>query len=285
MENLVLLTTFTLPHEAHIACSYLESEGIETILQNELTVQVNNFYSNAIGGVKVLVKESDAERGVALLIEGGFVKPYTDTVLNEIEPVMLTKDTNQQVCPFCQSANIGRKKVMNLKTILGYILIGVFFPFYKKTYVCFDCDKKWIFRKRGYSVVVIIVLTVFATSCQSRISNIEKTCDFYIPKHVDVTRDEYQDMFQDYCYYYDFNFDKEAGTALTESIRYSRFYKPYIQADSLLSDSIYVKSDDIKGLWIKTSKGYRFLTNDNRHDYSINVDTIKGCAAISESSD
>ena len=146
MENFVLLTTFTLPHEAHMACSYLESEGIETMLQNELTVQVNNLYSNAIGGVKVLVKERDAERGVALLLEGGFVKPDTDTVLNEIEMVMLTKDMDRAVCPFCQSANIGKKKEMNLKTILGYFLIGAFFPFYKKTYTCFDCDKKWIFK-------------------------------------------------------------------------------------------------------------------------------------------
>ncbi|WP_243347525.1 putative signal transducing protein [Parabacteroides sp. FAFU027] len=146
MENLVVLTTFTLPHEAHMACSYLESEGIETTLQDELTAQINNFYSNAIGGVKVLVKERDAERGVTLLIEGGFVKPDTDTALNEIETVILTKDTNQQVCPFCHSANIGKKKGINLKTILGYFLIGVFFPFYKKTYVCFDCDKKWVFK-------------------------------------------------------------------------------------------------------------------------------------------
>jgi hypothetical protein len=148
MENLIVLTTFTLPLEAHIACSYLESEGIKTTLQDELSIQVNNFYSNGIGGVKVQVKESDAERGVSLLIEGGFVKPDTEPLLNEIETVYISKETDRQVCPFCQSANIGKKKAMNLKTILGYLLTGVFFPFYRKTYVCFDCDKKWVFRTK-----------------------------------------------------------------------------------------------------------------------------------------
>ena len=40
--------TFTYPHEAHLAKNYLESEGIETEIRDELTAQVNNFYSNAI---------------------------------------------------------------------------------------------------------------------------------------------------------------------------------------------------------------------------------------------
>ncbi|MCD4730588.1 MAG: DUF2007 domain-containing protein [Bacteroidales bacterium] len=69
MDNWITIISFTYPHEAHMAKAKLESEGIETIIQDELTAQVNNFYSNAIGGVKLLVKESDARRANEILKE------------------------------------------------------------------------------------------------------------------------------------------------------------------------------------------------------------------------
>ncbi|MCB0807259.1 MAG: DUF2007 domain-containing protein [Bacteroidales bacterium] len=67
MENWIQLISFTFPHEAHLAKAKLESEGIETILRDELTTQVHNFYSNAIGGVKLLVKESDFNQAYTIL--------------------------------------------------------------------------------------------------------------------------------------------------------------------------------------------------------------------------
>lgn len=57
MNNWETLITFTYPHEAHMAMGFLESEGIRTIIRDEMTVQVQNFYSNAIGGVKLLVQQ------------------------------------------------------------------------------------------------------------------------------------------------------------------------------------------------------------------------------------
>ena len=52
----------------------LESEGIEVIIKDEFTAQVNNFYSNAIGGVKLLVKEADFDNARLLLIESGYIQ-------------------------------------------------------------------------------------------------------------------------------------------------------------------------------------------------------------------
>ena len=77
-----MLISFTYPHEAHLAKAKLESEGIETMIRDELTAQVNNFYSNAIGGVKLLVKESDAQRANEILEESKIVIHSND---NEIE--------------------------------------------------------------------------------------------------------------------------------------------------------------------------------------------------------
>jgi hypothetical protein len=52
----------------------LEADGIECRVLDELTVQVNPFFSNAIGGVKLQVKEGDIQKAVAILIDGGYMK-------------------------------------------------------------------------------------------------------------------------------------------------------------------------------------------------------------------
>jgi len=74
MDNLKIILTFTYPHEAHLVKTKLESEGIDVFIQDELTVQANNFLSNAIGGVKLLVWEQDYDRALRILIESGQIK-------------------------------------------------------------------------------------------------------------------------------------------------------------------------------------------------------------------
>lgn len=74
MDNWIVVISFTYPHEAHMAKGKLESLGIEVLIKDELTAQVNNFYSNAIGGVKLLVKEPDFDTAKQLLVEAGYIK-------------------------------------------------------------------------------------------------------------------------------------------------------------------------------------------------------------------
>ena len=74
MENWIEIISFNLPQDAYLVKGRLESEGIEIILKDELTAQVNNFYSNAIGGVKLLVKECDFEKAHTILVESKYIK-------------------------------------------------------------------------------------------------------------------------------------------------------------------------------------------------------------------
>jgi hypothetical protein len=74
MDNWITIISFTYPHEAHLAKGKLESEGVEVIIKDELTVQVNNFYSNAIGGVKLLVRDFDYDNANQILVESGYIK-------------------------------------------------------------------------------------------------------------------------------------------------------------------------------------------------------------------
>lgn len=78
--KLITVATYTYPHEMAISKSKLEAYGIECFVRDELTVQVNNFYSNAIGGVKLEVKENEAD------IVFDFEAPLaTNKVLNTIK--------------------------------------------------------------------------------------------------------------------------------------------------------------------------------------------------------
>lgn len=140
MNNWVHLATFTLPHEAYMAQNLLEAEGLETFLRDELSVQVDNFISQAIGGVKIMVKEEHGQKALEILREGGYIDPPKEP---KIKHVKLTEETNKKECPFCGSDNINRNREPNLFTILGMFLVGAFFPVYRKSYLCFDCKKRW----------------------------------------------------------------------------------------------------------------------------------------------
>ena len=72
-DKLITVLTFTYPHELVIIRGRLESEGIECFVQDELTVQVSPFYSNAIGGIKLQVRESDYQKAVEILKAEGYI--------------------------------------------------------------------------------------------------------------------------------------------------------------------------------------------------------------------
>jgi len=148
MTNWQVLDSYIYPQDAHMAKGYLESEGIEVLLKDELTAQVNNFYSNAIGGVKLLIRAEDYELGIETLKNGGFIKIGEKAIEVPIENVLPNKETDKTICPFCQSNNIGRKTDPNILTIIVYFLLGALFPIFKRSYICFDCSKEWKYGKK-----------------------------------------------------------------------------------------------------------------------------------------
>ncbi|MBI1267787.1 MAG: hypothetical protein GC193_10205 [Cryomorphaceae bacterium] len=85
------MRTFTMPQEAYMAKLALESRGIEVKLEDELTVQVLNFYSNAIGGIKLFVEADRAAFAYRILVEDG----YEDGE-NLMEQTAFESDQNQQ---------------------------------------------------------------------------------------------------------------------------------------------------------------------------------------------
>ncbi len=74
MNKMITVATFHLPQDAYIIRGRIESEGIFCYLKDELTVQSDNIISNAIGGVKLQVHESDVNRVLPILEEAGIIE-------------------------------------------------------------------------------------------------------------------------------------------------------------------------------------------------------------------
>lgn len=65
--DLVTIRTFQNYFSAHISLTKLRNEGIECYLKDEFTVTVDPFLSNAVGGIKLVVKKKDEQEAVELL--------------------------------------------------------------------------------------------------------------------------------------------------------------------------------------------------------------------------
>lgn len=72
MREPVILKTFSFLHEAHMVKLALESRGIDVVLEDTLSAQVLSLYSNAIGGVKLIVASEQASFAYRVLVEGGY---------------------------------------------------------------------------------------------------------------------------------------------------------------------------------------------------------------------
>lgn len=146
MENWKTILTLTFPHEAHMAKGFLESEGIETLIQDEMTAQVNSFYSNAIGGIKILIKDKDYEEGLNILRKGGYIIQDNKEEKKKIETYCINSKTEKNKCPYCGSENIAIAKEPNILSVLVVFIFNAFFPIFRRYYHCFECKKHWRFK-------------------------------------------------------------------------------------------------------------------------------------------
>jgi predicted RNA-binding Zn-ribbon protein involved in translation (DUF1610 family) len=127
--NFVLLQTYDNYVSAHIAMGRLEEDGINCWLKDENTVTIDPILSNAIGGIKLMVEATQAERAAA--------------ILKEIE--LRHKETI--TCPKCGSHNVElvstpRKASNWVMAIFGYLFTSYALSAEKVNH-CFDCGHEF----------------------------------------------------------------------------------------------------------------------------------------------
>ncbi len=125
----VKIYTFDNYIDAQLRLAQLKSEDINCWLQDENTVTIDPIISNAIGGIKLMVHESQKEQATELL----------RTIIN--------KEKENRACPKCQSLNVeyivtNRKPSNWLSAFFGYLLGGYALGI-TKVYHCFNCGHEF----------------------------------------------------------------------------------------------------------------------------------------------
>ncbi len=152
MESWKVVYTTIYPQDIYLPQSLLEADGMLTFIKDELTVQVQNFYSTAIGGVKLMVHESDLPRAIELLTAGGYLRcDNTETgsaSRSEVSNEMIhTADHSH--CPYCGSDNISKTGEATSAAVAVTYLFSIPLPFRKRMWQCLECGRRWEF---GYKL-------------------------------------------------------------------------------------------------------------------------------------
>lgn len=135
--KLVTVASFGTAVEAHLARSALESLGIFVAVFDEQTVNIDWMYSNAVGGVKVKVREENLSEARKILEgdsrEKGGEGPEAGT---------------PEVCPRCEGTDVeysmDRRGPMLTWLFLGFPILPV-----RKRLRCRSCGKAWKPRRTG----------------------------------------------------------------------------------------------------------------------------------------
>jgi hypothetical protein len=69
MDGEVVVRKYVAPHEAELSANYLREHEIRARVDNDVLANMDPFYSDVFGGVRLHVRRGDAERAEALLQE------------------------------------------------------------------------------------------------------------------------------------------------------------------------------------------------------------------------
>lgn len=128
-EKIVTIARFSHPEEADIVSARLESEGISSFVADAHTVTANWSLSNAIGGVRLQVRESEAAEA--------------KRILSLAEPNIQAAASSEERCPKCNSANTQYERFYLRPFFVLWLLAGFTLPFLKRKWSCKTCGHQW----------------------------------------------------------------------------------------------------------------------------------------------
>ena len=133
-DALITVKTYYYDHETLLLEPMLKSAGIDYFLKDHRTITVDPFLSNAIGGIKLQVRQEDVDRTRELLLEIEKHKQATEqeqTII--IDDIEFEKTFGE--CPKCDSDEIYMEKLSGIKSFTGM--------FSKNRFYCKACQNEW----------------------------------------------------------------------------------------------------------------------------------------------
>lgn len=144
MEQYEIIQVFDNYLQAHILKSRLEAEGITCMLQDEQTVTMYWFWSNAVGGIKLKVPAEEVERARHL------VKQMDEEAIAASEqPGFFAEDDDGQlaagnrICIHCGSKNTKKQDYKKVPAFLSILLLGFPLMFRSEKWYCFHCYEEF----------------------------------------------------------------------------------------------------------------------------------------------
>lgn len=127
-DDLVEIASYSFPHEAHVAWASLDAAGIPAFLTDEHTINMQWMYSNALGGVRLLVHRENVETALGILETDFSASLENGEWLGSASPETGPKEPAR--CPRCGSANLvahsaGRAPAFVIWLLLGFPLFFV----------------------------------------------------------------------------------------------------------------------------------------------------------------
>ncbi len=112
----VTIGHYSLPYEAHLGRARLESEGIDAMVVDEHTINMQWMLSDALGGVRLQVDEEDAQRAQTILAED-----RSDLVLDDPESAVAESADETRSLRLSPLATPRRKKGFLLTLLALFI--------------------------------------------------------------------------------------------------------------------------------------------------------------------
>jgi XTP/dITP diphosphohydrolase len=131
---LVTLWRFRDLPEALLAKGKLEAAGFECNLADDNMVRMDWFYSNLIGGVRLMVPQHQAAEALELLQE-----PIPETIKTGSSGVAYI----QPKCPQCSSLDVGKEGVNKFVTYGTWLAFGVPIRVSSSKWKCEACGNQW----------------------------------------------------------------------------------------------------------------------------------------------
>ncbi len=173
--------------------------------------------------------------------------------------------------------------------LLGGLLYLIWLPF-KKRLKKSDKLTDELSRRINWTFIILpCIIGIFLYSFKDYRTpskkRLEKVSDIKLPKDLKVLKDEYQDMWQDYCILYDIQLDNNSMPVLIENIKASKFYNKNSFHNGAWKEEYFISVDSVKAVWSKSPKGYDFSRPYNRTTYYIELDTITNILKYAECAD
>jgi hypothetical protein len=131
-RNLVIIRKFRDLPEALVAKGIVDSAGIECFLFDDNTVRMDWFWSNLLGGIKLLVDAENVEAANEILNQ-----PIPEHF--DFEGV---GDYQQPRCPKCQSMDISFEE-LDKPIAYGTLFVNLPVPVHRKGWICHSCKHAW----------------------------------------------------------------------------------------------------------------------------------------------